>query len=133
MITAIDTNVLIDVFKNDPEYGLKSARLLRQCMADGTLVACEVVWAELAVMFPSQSELDENMRELQVAFHPISREASHLAGLHWKQYIERGGARTRLITDFLIAGHAQVQCDHLLTRDQGFYRDYFHDLTVVSP
>jgi predicted nucleic acid-binding protein len=133
MITAVDTNVLIDIFKTDPAFGSQSAALLRRCMTEGRLVACEVVWSELTAMFPSKDALDKNMRLLRVEFLPLTREASHIAGMHWKQYLKRGGKRTRLLTDFLVASHAQVQCDQLLTRDQGFYRDYFDELVVVDP
>ncbi len=133
MITAIDTSILIDVFRDDPTYGRQSASKLRSCMADGKLVACEVVWSELAAMFPVTGELESHMERLQIEFLGMTQGASRLAGLHWKSYLERGGKRTRVIADFLIAAHAQAQCDQLLTRDQGFHRDYFRELTVISP
>ncbi|MBX3178515.1 MAG: type II toxin-antitoxin system VapC family toxin [Candidatus Hydrogenedentes bacterium] len=133
MISAVDTNVLVDVFKIDPVYGEASARLLRECINDGPVVACEVVWAELGALFPSREVLDENMGILGIGYSPVNRDAAHVAGQHWKRYIDRGGSRQRLITDFLVAGHAAVQCDRLITRDYGFYRDYFAELTVVSP
>jgi predicted nucleic acid-binding protein len=37
------------------------------------------------------------------------------------------------MADFLIGAHALKQGDHLLTRDGGFYRDYFKGLRVMSP
>ena len=48
MITAGDANVLLDVFTNDPQFGKPSADALKQCIADGGLIACDVVWAEPA-------------------------------------------------------------------------------------
>ncbi len=131
MITAVDTSILIDIFRNDATFGPTSISGLKKCLADGRVVACEVVWEELAVMFPAQSELNEQMKLAGVEFGSISRDSAHLAGLHWKKFLERGGTRTRVVADFLVAAHAQLQCDRLLTRDRGFYRDYFTELEVV--
>jgi predicted nucleic acid-binding protein len=52
MITAVDTNVLLDVFTDDPTFGAGSLAALRACLAEGSLVACDVVWAELIAAFP---------------------------------------------------------------------------------
>ncbi|KFA37824.1 DNA-binding protein, partial [Xanthomonas vasicola pv. musacearum NCPPB 4384] len=35
--------------------------------------------------------------------------------------------------DFLIGAHAMLQCDGLITRDEGFFRDYFKGLKIVVP
>jgi predicted nucleic acid-binding protein len=39
----------------------------------------------------------------------------------------------RTIPDFLIGAHALLQCQGLITRDAGFYRDYFKGLKVIVP
>ena len=54
MITAIDTNVLIDLFGADPIHGIHSKEAIRSCINQGSLVACEVVWAEVSAVFPSE-------------------------------------------------------------------------------
>jgi len=53
VITAVDTNVLLDVFGADISHGVRSANALRHCLREGALVACEAVWAETGVAQPA--------------------------------------------------------------------------------
>lgn len=133
MITAVDSSVLIDVLQEDKVFGSASATALLKCLEVGPVVICEAVYAELSAAFQPRSLLEDSLQELQVEYLPMNMEAAYLAGMHWKAYRERGGNRKRLITDFLVAAHAQAQCDRLLTRDRGFYRDCFSELKVVNP
>jgi predicted nucleic acid-binding protein len=41
--------------------------------------------------------------------------------------------RERVIADFLVAAHASVHADRLLTRDRGFYRSRFRTLRILDP
>lgn len=98
-----------------------------------SLVACEVVWAELAAAFPSEAGLKSAMDTLQVSFSPIDLRAALAAGEAWREYWVRGGRRDRLIADFLIRGHALHQADQLLARDRGFARTYLTELVILDP
>ena len=133
MITAVDTNILLDVFGADATHGIRSANALRRCLREGALVASEAVWAETAVVFPEEKPFLEAMRAIGVTFSPIGQIAALKASASWRHYRSRGGKRERVVADFLIGAHALTQCDRILTRDRGFYRDYFRELAIVDP
>lgn len=133
MITAIDTNVLIDVLTGNPEFGPKSLRAVRECKGEGKLVSCEAVWAEVASGYASIDTAGKSLTALEISYAPVNLEAALVAGQAQREYRQRGGPRTRVASDFLIGAHAFTQADRLLTRDRGFYRSYFRDLEVLDP
>lgn len=133
MITAVDTNVLIDVLTADPEFRDDSLLALRRCLAEGTVVACDVVWAEVVAAFPDEPAADAALRRFPVAFEPVGVTAASRAGAAWRAYRNRGGTRERLVMDFLVGAHAVEQADRLLTRDRGFQRTAFAGLKIIDP
>jgi predicted nucleic acid-binding protein len=133
VITAVDTNVLLDVFGADAVHGPRSAEVLRSCLAEGQVIACEVVWTEVAAMFPSPGRAKEALAQLAVEFSAMNQEAALAAATAWSSYRERGGRRERVVADFLIGAHARHQAERLLTRDRGFYRSCFSRLPVLDP
>ena len=132
MITAVDTSVLIDVFGNDPAFGHSSAEALRECLRTGTLIACDIVWAETRAVFPDERSFASAITTLGVRFSPLTEKSAAHAGSAWKAYRKAGGRRTRLVADFLIGSHALYQADRLLTRDRGYYRSYFAGLKLFA-
>lgn len=132
MITAVDTSVLLDIFGADPTFGPRSKAALRTCISEGSLIACEVVWAEVAGLFPTSEAARDAMSRLGVEFNAIELETALAAGTSWKKYRDRGGRRDRVAADFLIGAHASLQANRLLTRDRGFYRTYFSSLKVLD-
>lgn len=133
MITAVDTNVLLDVFLADLKFAPVSGQCLREALKLGVVVACDTVWAETMAVFPDQLDCDNALRELGIRFSPLNKESAVKAGIIWKKYRSSGGMRTRMVADFLIGAHALTQCDRLLTRDRGFYGKYFKGLQVIDP
>lgn len=133
MITAVDTNVLLDILLPNEGFFERSREALEQAWNAGSLVACDLVYAEISVHFPDREECDLFLSETGIRVEALGREASFQAGRVWRAYRKRGGKRVRILTDFLVGAHAQQQADRLLTRDRGFYRDLFPELKLLDP
>lgn len=133
MITAIDSSILLDVLGADPKFGEVSSEALRRCRRDGAVIASEVVFAETATTFGDVQGFLDAMGKLSISFVPMTEVAALKAAEFWRQYREAGGSRVRIAADFLIGAHALVTADRLLTRDRGFYRQYFAGLRIVEP
>lgn len=133
MITAIDTNVLLDILLPDERFWEPSAKALEAAAAAGALVICDIVYAELCVHFRTQRECDDFLKECEIRVERLSPAASFLASRAWRSYRQQGGKRTRILPDLLIGAHAQLQAARLLSRDRGFYREMFPSLRVVDP
>jgi predicted nucleic acid-binding protein len=134
MITAVDTNILIDILEPDPVFGEASKEALKICLQQGHVVACEVVWAETATAYQDALPLLlAALEDMGIQFSPLSQATALAAAHSWHTYRQKGGTRQRIAADFLIGAHAAMQCDQLLSRDSGFFREYFSGLTVINP
>jgi predicted nucleic acid-binding protein len=133
VITAVDTNVLLDIFGADPKFGARSAQALRECIAAGSVIACDIVWAETSASFAEPKAAEAALARLRVDFCSLERSTSLAVGQSWRTYQKAGGSRERVIADFMIGAHALANADRLLTRDRGFYRRYFERLCVLDP
>ncbi len=135
---AIDSSVLIDLIGGS-DYADAAEHTLEQALADGPVVACEVVLAEVVAGLGSGAVVMEVLDEAGIGFLPLEMRSAVRAGEMQRRYKERlraghalaAGART--VPDFLIGAHALMQCRGLITRDAGFYRDYFKGLKVIVP
>lgn len=133
MITAVDTNIFLDILiPNESLYDL-SAQALEESSTAGSLVICDFVYAELCVYFPAQKECDAFLEANEIRVEHLTEEALFQASRAWRTYRRQGGQRNRILSDFLIGAHAQQRASRLLSRDRGFYRKLFPKLEIVDP
>lgn len=133
MITAVDSNVVLDVLAGDPSFGEPSSELLKRSRAQGRLIACEVVCAEVAAGFEESGLAASVLGSMRIEFVASDEVSAIDAGLAWGAYRRGGGARARLAADFLVGAHARRHADRLLSRDRGFFERYFPTLEVIDP
>jgi predicted nucleic acid-binding protein len=133
MITAVDTNVLLDILIPNEQFYEASANALQASVSDGALVICDIVYAELCVHFQSRGDCDDFLEASEIRVQALTREAHFLASRVWRTYRQQGGVRSRILADFLIGAHAQEQAARFLSRDRGFYRRLFPALDLYDP
>ena len=133
MITALDTNILLDILIPNEQFYEASANALDDAAGQGSLVISDIVYAELCIQFETQRECDAFLESNEIRVQPLTREALFLASRAWRAYRQQGGKRTRILADFLIGAHAQKQAMRLLSRDRGFYGKLFPSLEIYDP
>ena len=133
MLSALDSNVLIDIRQGNPVFGPTSIAALKDARMRGPVLICDIVYAEVCTLFPGQQLCDDFLASLNVLTESLNKASSFLASRSWSSYLRSGGKRIRILPDFLIAAHATNQADALITRDRGFYREHFPKLKVIDP
>ena len=129
----VDTNVLVDVLQNDPQWADWSIAQLRAQAQLHELAINPVIYAELSLSFSTLEALDRVVATMELAMHEVPRPALFLAGKAYLQYRRRGGGKAQVLPDFFIGAHAAVEGWPLLTRDASRFRTYFPRLEVVGP
>ncbi len=132
-MTLVDTNVLLDVFTNDPQWVDWSIRQLGVAALTGPLFINDIVYAELSVRFDAIEALDAVLNEAGLILTPTPRAALFLAAKAFQRYRSAGGAKSNVLPDFFIGAHAAVSDLPLLTRDPKRYRTYFPKVDLVAP
>ena len=128
---AVDTSVLLAIFKNEPK-GESWLRCLQSAAERARLLVSSVVFAEIRSFFPSDDACRRALGELDLQHSPLTEEASLLAGKIFRIYRNEGGPRKVILPDLLVAAHAAAQADSLATEDRGYLRTYFPSIRLLS-
>lgn len=135
--TAIDSNVLSGFWSGEPLASRMGSQLL-EAHAQGGLVVCAPVYVEL-LAHPSvtQSFVDDFLSETGVVVDfLLGEEVWRMAGKCFAIYAQRrrrsgGGSAKRMLVDFVVAAHASLCADRLLTLDASRYARDFPQLRLV--
>ncbi len=129
----VDTNVLVDVLADDPEWADWSIGQLRAQSKIHRLAINPVIYSELSLTFSTVEALDRTVDHLGLAMIEIPRPALFLAGKAFVRYRRRGDKKHNVLADFFIGAHAAVLRLPILTRDTRRYASYFSNLTLIAP
>lgn len=128
----VDTNVLIDILTDDQHWADWSLEHLEK-YSDSGLVINPIVYSELCFGSPSTYFVDDIIRSFTLIYQEIPKKGLFKASKAFKLYKSRHGAKTFVLPDFFIGGHAETAKMAILTRDTKRYRTYFPDVRLICP
>ncbi len=123
--------MLLDIIGADNLFGERSKNRLVRCAIEGILVINPIIYAEVGACIDSIEELDELLSVKLFRREPLPWDASYLAGRAFRRYRSRGGSKNRVLADFLIGAHAAVTKMSLITRDQGYSKQF--NISIINP
>ncbi len=129
----VDTNVLVDLLQNDPDWVDWSIAQLRAQSQIQRLIINPIIYAELSLTFSSVEALDRVLAGMVLPVVEVPKPALFLAGKAFVQYRRRGGQKSNVLADFFIGAHAAVARLPVLTRDAQRYQSYFPSVRLVTP
>ena len=129
----VDTNVLLDVLQDDPQWASWSLEQMEGAKLTDGLAINAVIYSELSIAFARIEELEAAIADAALAVEVIPREALFLAGKVFLDYRRAQGVKQGVLPDFYIGAHAAVMKWPLLTRDARRYQRYFPSLRLITP
>lgn len=138
---AIDSSVLIDLLGDDAGMADAAERCVRDALAQGPVVLCDIVVGEITAGLGHGTDIMDVVEEMGMRYLPVERRSAIRAGEMQRRFNQRRGAAgqggevasPRTVPDFIVGAHALLQCSALITRDAGFFRDYFKGLKIIVP
>jgi predicted nucleic acid-binding protein len=132
-VILVDTNVLLDLVTDDPNWAGWSQQQLDRAATRDELTINDIVYAELSIGYERMEELDVMIRAAGLAIAAIPRPALFLAGKAFQRYRSAGGRKTGVLPDFFVGAHAVIADAALITRDAARYRSYFPEIALIAP
>lgn len=130
----VDSNVILDLFQNDPRWAVWSETTLTQYASSHILHINPIIYTELSIGFQRIEELERGVEAAGLQLLPIPKEALFLAGKVFLQYRRQNkGTKSSPLPDFFIGAHAAVLNIPLITRDISRYRTYFPTVPLIHP
>jgi len=129
----VDSNVLLDVFLNDPIWADWSESRLDECAQSGILYINSIIYSEISIGFDRIEDLESAVAKASLQMLEIPKEALFLAGKAFLKYRKRKGTKTTPLPDFYIGAHAVVLNLDLATRDVSRYQSYFPTVRLITP
>ena len=136
MRTALDANILSPIWSAAPSATTIASQLSR-VRSEGALVICAPVFVELsAIPGLNVRTVRKALAETAIAIDfDLEENVWMLAAETFAAYAIRrrsgGGSPKRLLPDFVIAAHALLQADRLMTRDANRYSQDFPKLRLI--
>lgn len=129
----VDSNVILDIFLDDPVWADWSEETLNQYGDSNDLYINPIVYTELSFGFKRIEALEKAIEIASFQILEISKEALFLAGKAFLQYRRNKGTKSSPLPDFFIGAHAAVLKVDLITRDAARYRAYFPTVNLITP
>jgi hypothetical protein len=137
MRTALDTNLLSLLWSAHPDAAAITTRLA-QVRGEGGLVVSSPVFVELSAHPKINAQFVETfLAEMGITVDfDLGEDVWRLAAASFSSYAirrrrSRGGLAKRLLVDFVVASHAVLKADRLMTRDARRYRRDFPNLRLI--
>ena len=129
----VDSNVILDLFLDDPEWANWSEATLTKYGDIGALFRNSIIYTEVSVGFERIEEFESAIQVAAFQILEIPKEALFLAGKVFLQYKKNKGTKLSPLPDFYIGAQAAVLNLGLITRDEGRYRTYFPTINLITP
>jgi predicted nucleic acid-binding protein len=129
----VDSNIILDVFLDDPVWADWSEAALSEYAIHTPLFINQIIYSEISIGFKQIEELEVAISSSGFQMLEIPKEALFLAGKAFLNYRKHKGEKRSPLPDFFIGAHAAVSGLELITRDKNRYQNYFPSVRIISP
>jgi predicted nucleic acid-binding protein len=129
----VDSNVILDIFLNDPNWADWSEKTLNRLSMTNTLYINPIIYTEVSIGFNRIEELESVIQKAGFQMLEIPKEALFLAGKAYLKYRRNKGTKTSPLPDFFIGAQAAVLNVDLITRGVSRYTTYFPTVNLITP